>query len=639
MITLFRNFARSKWAVALLALVAIALLFTGGQQMDVIGALQPAKVISAGSRSVDDAAFRQIVEQARYAQQQQTGQSPSVEEMADEPGFAATLGDRANQLGFLAWADRVGIRPGRELLLREIRKVERFFDPVTRQFSETEYQSALAENRMTPEMLEEQLRDQYVLVHYGTALEAGARLPRIYGAVIANQTQQTRDGRWFTLTQAMAGAAGTPTDAQLTTFMTQNAAQLRRPELRKASVIAFDNPADAQAEISEEKIQERFNFRRDSLAAPEKRTFVTLTAPNRETAERIAAALRGGQQPAAVASANNIQPANYADTPRSAIGDPAIAAAVFGLQANQVSAPIQASVGFVVARVASITPGGNATLESVRPQIVQELREAEAKAKVFSRVEAFEAARRQGKAVEVALREVGGRVIDLPPVTREGGTAQGQQINLPPAMLENIWRLPRGGVSEVAPLEEGQYYAVRVDEVIPAAMPALDAVRPQLVTVWTARENARLLSAKADELTGRLRRGEDIAAVAASVGAPLTVQAGVGQNEETATRLGQGVLAGLFGTARGQPFSQPLQTGGMAIGRVDRVIAATPALAGPEALTWRQRMQPQIGQTFLQAVVQSAARREKARFDGDQARRALGLEPRAQAPAGAPAKK
>ncbi|RZJ02312.1 MAG: peptidyl-prolyl cis-trans isomerase, partial [Brevundimonas sp.] len=445
MITLFRNFARSKWAVALLALVAIALLFTGGQQMDVIGALQPAKVISAGSRSVGDADFRLVIEQARFAQQQQTGQSPAVEDLANEPGFAATLDARAKQLGFMAWAERVGIRPGRELVLREIRKVERFFDPVTRQFSETEYQSALAENKMTPQMLEEQLRDQYTLVHYATAMEAGAKLPRIYGAVIANQTQQTRDGRWFTVTQAMAGSAGAPTDQQLTAFMSQNAAQLRRPELRKASVIAFDNPADMQVEISEEKIQERFNFRRDSLVAPEKRTFVTLTAPDQATAARIAAALRAGQAPAAVASANNVQPANYPDTPRAAIGDPAVAAAVFGLGANQVSDPVRASVGFVVAKVASITPGGTATLESVRPQIVQELRESEAKAKIFARVEAYDAARRAGKPVNVALQEVGARVIDLPPITREGTAGQGQQLNLPPAMLQNIWRLPRGG--------------------------------------------------------------------------------------------------------------------------------------------------------------------------------------------------
>lgn len=633
MITLFRNFSRSKWAVGLLALVAVALLFTGGSQMDVIGALQPAQVISAGDRSLNDAEFRQMVEQVRDQQQRQNGQAPSVEELAADPGFASSLSQRAKELGFLAWADRVGIRPGHELVLREIRKVERFFDPITRQFSQDAYVSALAEAKMTPEVLEEQMRDQYVLMHYGSAVEAGARLPRIYGAVIANQTQQTRDGSWFTLTQAMAGSAPAPTDAQLNNFMTQNAAQLRRPELRKASIIAFDNPADLQAPISEEKIQERFNFRRDTLSVPEKRTFVTLTAPNRQVADRIAAALRAGQAPAAVASANNIQPANYAETPRAAIGDPAVAAAVFGLAADQVSAPVQAQVGFVVARVASITPGREATLADVRDQIVQELRESEAKAKVFGRVEAYEAARRQGRTPEQAVAQVGARFISLPPITREGATPEGQQLNIPPAMLQNIVRLTKGGVSEVAPLTEGQYYAVRIDDILPAAMPALDQIRPQLTAAWVGRENARLLSAKSDEVTARLRRGETLAAVAASLNAPVTTQAGVAQSQEAAQQYGEAVITGLFSSPRGQPFSRPAQTGGIVVGRVDRIIAATPALAAGEAVQWRQRMAGTIGQSFLETAIESAARRVKASFDLAQARRALGLE--AEAPAAA----
>ena len=41
MISSFRNFAKSKWAIGLIVLLGIGLLVTGGQQMDVIGALKP----------------------------------------------------------------------------------------------------------------------------------------------------------------------------------------------------------------------------------------------------------------------------------------------------------------------------------------------------------------------------------------------------------------------------------------------------------------------------------------------------------------------------------------------------------------------------------------------------------------------
>src|SRR5690606_11653904 len=112
-----------------------------------------------------------------------------------------------------------------------------FFDPVTNQFSETLYASKLAEQKMTPALLERELLNDYARAHYGSALVSGLRMPRVYGALYANMNQQTRDGRWFILTQSMAGTAPRPTDAQLRSFMSENASELRRPELRSATLV------------------------------------------------------------------------------------------------------------------------------------------------------------------------------------------------------------------------------------------------------------------------------------------------------------------------------------------------------------------------------------------------------------------
>ncbi|MFY8163282.1 MAG: peptidyl-prolyl cis-trans isomerase, partial [Brevundimonas sp.] len=403
-----------------------------------------------------------------------------------------------------------------------------FFDSVTGQFSEEQYRTALAEGNVTPEMFEAQLRDQYSTQHYGAALGAGMRLPRIFGAVLASQALETRDARWFAVTQAMAGTAGTPTDAQLTALMNENADQLRMPESRTASVVLFDDGAAAPAELTEARILERFNFRRDALSLPERRSFVTLTAPDRAAADRIAAALRAGQSPADVARANSIQPAEYVDTPRSALGDPAVAAAVFGLASNQVSAPVRASVGFVVARVNAIQPGRAATLADVRDQVVAELRAEDARAAVYRRVEAYEKARQDGKTLDVAVREVGARLIQIPAIRQDGKRRNGQDINLPPQLVQAIWSLGKGAESEVVDMGQGQYFVVRLDDVMPAALPLLVDIREPLARQWVLRENARLLSARASALAARVRGGEDLAAVAASVGA--TLQTGSGLN-------------------------------------------------------------------------------------------------------------
>jgi peptidyl-prolyl cis-trans isomerase D len=173
---------------------------------------------------------------------------------------------------------------------------------------------------------------------------------------------------------------------------------------------------------------------------------------------------------------------------------------------------------------------------------------------------------------------------------------------------------------------------VRVDDIAPAAMPTVDAVRARVTAAWTAQENARLLTARADALTARLRAGEDIAAVAASAGAPLVTGTSVTRDEAGAARYGQGAVLGLFGAERNQPFSQPGETG-LVIGRVDRISAPTAALAADEALRWRAQLAQTSTQALFQSTVDAATQRTKASYDEARAREALGVAPAEAAPA------
>lgn len=637
MISVFRTFAKSKWAIGLLALVALGLLVTGGSQVDILGSLQPPMVVKAGDRSLSPQDFNSRMDQLRQQEEQQRGQPVSFDDIVKAGALPQILESLRNEMGFFNWAWNAGIRPSNELVLRRVREEPAFIDPVTGQFSEDAYQAKLRERNLTAKMVEQDWRDQYSQVHFGAALGAGARLPRIYGAIVANQTKQVRDGSWFILNQQMAGSAPAPTDAQLQNFMTQNRERLMNPEFRSGTLVLFHNPADANIPISEEKIQARFDFRKDALSIPERRSFVTITAPNKQAADRIAVALREGQTPEAVAAANNLQPASFNDTPRSAISDQAVAGAVFGLAANEVSAPVQARVGYVVAKVSTITAGREAALADVREQVIQELRGQEMRGAISRRVEAYEAARREGKSLDEAVRQVGAQIVPITPISREGRNQQRQQLNAPANILEAMWKLTEGRASEVISAGDGQYFVVRVDDVIPAAMPALADIREPLAREWTARENARLLNAKADELVARLRRGENIAAVAASVGATIVNRAGVEQTDEALAQNGEGVMVGLFSTDRGQPFSRPNGADGVAIGRVTNVVAPSPARAAEEALQWQNRFAGQTGQAFMQSAVQAGALRSNATSNEAVARQALGVAP-AEAPA-APAKK
>lgn len=626
MIKLFRDFAKSKWAIGLFVLLILSFAIVGGSQTDVFGGLGPKHVISAGDRSVDAAQFRTDFERIRTNAQEQEGRPLTTEDLVEAGVHLRYLEGQTQRLGFLEWAHKVGIRPSEELVLKRIREIPAFFNQITGQFDQAQYEQALAGQNVTPVQLEDEFRDTAVSEHFAAAIQAGLRTPRIYGALIAGRALEVRDGRWFNVTQAMAGTAAAPTEAQLTAFLNENADRLRRPEFRIASVVVFtDAPGSSPPPIPEARIVERFEFRKDGLSTPERRTFTTLTAPDMAGAERIVAALRAGQSPAAVAEANRIQPAEYTAQPRSAVPDPAVAAAVFGLTAGQVSAPVRARVGFTVARVAAITPGAPATLEGVREAIVAELQEEDGKTRVYSRVEAYEKARQAGKPLAAAVAEVGARIVQLPPFTQEGRMPDGQPLQAPPQLIQSASTLTKGAESDLIDAGQGQYFVLRLDDIRPAALPTLAEVRAPLAQQWTLRENARRLTARAEALAARVRGGEDIAAVAASVGATVTTRAGVQQNAEAQTALGEGVLAGLFGQGRGQVFTAPASETAFTVGRVDAIRSGPAATAAPLA----NQIGPRLGQEMVEAagdqLVTAAARASKAKNDPDAALAALGV--------------
>lgn len=632
MISHFRSFAKSKWAAGLFALLILSFLVVGAQS-DIFASLGPKHVIDAGERSVDQTQFRTEMDRVRNNLQQQAGRPVTIEDMAKENIHLRYLESQTQRLGFLDWAWKVGIRPGQELVLKEIRQIPAFFNSITGQFDQQQYQQALAAQNMTPAMLEHEFRDQYATNHFAAGLFAGARTPRIYGALLAGQAMESRDGRWFAVTQAMAGAAPAPTDAQLTAFLNENAAQLRRPEFRIASVVLFSPGSTATAPIDEARIQERFEFRKAALSQPETRSFVTLSVPDKAKADAIVTALRGGQEPEAVARANGVQPQTYSGSPQTAVGDAAVGAAIFRLAAGQVSDPIQGQVGFTVAKVTSVSPGRPATLESAREALIQELRAEDVKGAVYEKVEQFEKAREEGKPLAAAAEQVGARIVQLPPFTAEGRLPDGQQLNAPPQIFTTAYGLSKGGESDVVDAGQGQYFALRLDDVRPAALPTLDEVRAPLAQQWTMRENAKRLSAKAEELAGRIRSGQDIAAVAASAGTTVTTSNGVKRDRETQESLGQGVLMGLFGQGRGQTFVQPQSQDTYVVGRVEQIHAATPALAAPLAEQARGQLTQELGNALVERSVAAAATRSGARNNPEMARQALGLTTPTPAPA------
>lgn len=627
MLTATRKFAKSWVAAVIIGLLVVSFAIFGIN--DVFKTNFSNDVVTAGPRHVSAADFKRDFDNFRKNAEQQVGQPVSVE-VAVENGLDKRVMDEiASREAFGALLAKIGIRPSDKLLAAEIQKIPAFFDQVSGRFDKNLFQQRLGEAGLTPEKFDIVMRDEIAQSHVASAMVNGLRVPRAYSALGAIYEAEARDIGYFSIDPRSVPQPAQPTDAQLTAFMKENAERLTRPETRVLTLVSF-NPAMVSVDeaIDPAEVQKRFEFRRDTLSQPETRSLVQIPAKDAATAQAIVARLNKGEDPAAIAKSVGVDAITYADKPRSAIADARVGQAAFGLKEGEVAA-VQGALGQAVVKVTKVTVGQQVTLEQIRPQIEAELRKDAAAEKVYALSQAYEDAHADGASLPEAARKAGAPTFTIGPVTAQGQGPNGQPIQgLTPKMLETAFSLAAGQDSDIQEVGDGSYYAVRVDRVIPKAMPPLAEIKPQLTQVWMMRELVKALQARADGFATRLRKGESLEAVAASAGSRVARvtsldRQSAGQNQA----LSRDALVKAFAGKAGDVFTAQDVRPGFVVAKLEAVRAPS----GPQLARVTEEGRPQMTMGLFREIgdqARRAARAEmKVKIYPDNARAALGLEP------------
>jgi peptidyl-prolyl cis-trans isomerase D len=629
MLTAIRAFAKSKAAMVLFGLLIVSFAVFGIGNRDLLRPRISDAVITAGSRSVSPAEYKRAFDGFKAQVEQQVGQ-PITPELAAANGLdRRVIEGLATREAFADFENRIGVRPSDKLVAAEIQKIPAFFDQVSGRFDKTAYLRRLADNNLTAGAFEKSVRDQIIDQHVTTGLITGMRAPLAYSAMGAIFTMESRDAAYFGVEPSSVPPPAAPTDAQLTQLMKENAAQLTRPEFRTLTVVHFSpSQVAANTPVDPAELKKRFDFRKDTLSTPETRTVIQIPAKDAATAAKIGQGLAKGGDPAAVAKAAGVEAITYANKPQTAIPDKKVAVAAFATPAGQV-ATLRGDLGMAVVKVLSVTPGRAVTLDEVRPALEAEIRKDAASEKVYALTQAYDDAHQGGATLAAAAAKAGVPVVALGPLTQNGRDMTNQPVpGLSQKLMQTAWALPAGGESEVEDAGNGEFFAVRVDKVIPPAIPPFAEIKPILTRFWTQRELVRAMQAKADALAARVKKGESLEAVAASAGSSVTrVPAIDRRSAQQNTALSQDMLGKIFTSRSGDVFTAQNSHLGFVVGKLEGIHSGDPAILASGA----QQIRPQMSNAFYREMAESAraAARQKIKvtIDANRARQAIGLDP------------
>jgi len=392
------------------------------------------------------------------------------------------------------------------------------------QFDRLRFDLVLRQNGLTEAGYVERLRRDIAREQL-TSAAAAVTAPRTMAEIIRGYRAERRVAETLLIADAAASDPGPPDEAMLAAFHEENAGRYQAPEYRALTVVRI-SPADIADEIkvSEDELNEEFLIRRDEFDVPERRRIEQIVLADEAAAQAAAERLRQGADFAEVArETTGGEPVDLGTVERGGML-PELADAAFATPEGAASPPVESPLGWHILRAVTVEPGVTATLDALRDQLTREIALRQAADSVISIANQLEdelaagagldeAAGRLGLKVQtVAAVDAGGKAPDGTPAPDIAGDA---------ALLSLAFATAVGEPTPLTETDEGGYMIVRVDGTTPAALRPLAELREQVVADWQTAERAKAAEAAAEAIAGRLRAGEDIAAIAAERG--LTV--------------------------------------------------------------------------------------------------------------------
>ena len=299
-----------------------------------------------------------------------------------------------------------------------------------------------------------------------------------------------------------------PPIAKIDNFFAENKSSYDAPTLRNVTIASISAEMIANGlEISDNDIETVFESRIDEFSTPERRKIRQMVFEDTSKAMTALSRLESGGDFNAVAA--DMLNWNEDDTKlgfvsKSAL-DPALAEIAFNINSGSPAGPVETAFGQHVIIVDKITPGGKAVLADVKEKIKAKLRAEQSIDLLYDKANEFEDAIGSGATLREAVEKLGGSVVTVKNVDRNGRdidgaiiTGDGADLIQDTAVLDLIWS---SDVNETSVIQEGgddMFFAVEVNSESPQQERSLADVRARVITDMKRIEAIKKAKASAE---------------------------------------------------------------------------------------------------------------------------------------------
>jgi peptidyl-prolyl cis-trans isomerase D len=466
---------------------------------------------SVGRTDISTGDYFRALQQELSLESRRRGQQVTIQQARAE-GIDQRVLDRLAGVAALSEETReLQLSVGDAEVAVQLRGVPAFQGP-TGAFDRDRYEFALRQNGTRPTEFEDELRLVAARALLQQSVTGGLTVSETYANTIYNFLGERRSFRWAELDESfLTEDIPAPTDAQLQSFYEAEGAQFRTAEIRKLSYawLTPDMLLDT-IEVDEAQLRALYDARSAQYNQPERRLVERLGFASAEEALKAKSDIEGGAatfEQLVEDRGLTLEDVDQGEVARADL-DADVADVVFALDQPGLTEPVQTSLGPVLYRVNALLEATTISFEDVRDDLVAEFTADRARRIIEDEIVAVDDLLVGGATIAELGDETPMQVGTLDYTGESGDGIAGYA-----AFRAEVAQLDTGDFPEVRELSDGGIFAVQLDEIVPPALPPLADIRADVVTAWTADQQAQKLAALGEELAEQIRGGTRMASL------------------------------------------------------------------------------------------------------------------------------
>ncbi|MEO8722729.1 MAG: peptidyl-prolyl cis-trans isomerase [Sphingobium sp.] len=534
MISIFRRFIGSKlgaiFAVVFLGMIGFAFVagdLSGKRGVSLPSFLGGGYAAKVGGSTLSDSEVQSRVQRV-FEQQRRDSPGMQIDAFLAQDGVNIIYNQLVAGLAIMEFAKAQGIHISKPMIDAQIAAIPAFQD-ASGKFSQTAFRQLLSSQGVNEKALRDDIaRDVTGRILVGSSA-LGARLPDSLVLPYASLMLETRQGRIAAI-PAMAFLPKTdPNDAQVKSFYAANANRFTIPEQRKFRYAVID--ADrflAAATPNDQEISAFYALNKARFAAKETRSIEQLILPTQSAATSVANDVKAGKSLGAAASAAGLSVATFnaqaqADLARQSSDD--VAKAAFAATQGASVGPLRSAFGWAVIRVTGIQRTPETTLDQARPVIIGLLKDQKQARLLSDFTGKLEDQIANGATFDEVVKDNGLAVETTPALIATGQNvldpAYKPSTDMAP-LLKPGFGMDADDDAQLAQIVAQKRYALLdVTDVIAAAPPPLDTIRPAITQMYKLHAGAEKAREMAAALQAKIAKGMPLEQALASAGVPL----------------------------------------------------------------------------------------------------------------------